>query len=273
MIKKIIKISFISLLSYLLISFLRPDTVRADAREDAFRRDCQYSVQETACAAGTQVSQLYLDLSHTLYCCNPTAVVTPADNNSAANAAPAAANPPTSSDPRENAFLQSCYGSMGGNYHLKAAADLASNPCNQGDVVVGSSALGLTNIFCCQSKSINPDADNPQNALALDISVNQLHYQDLQNINPLKGTVLGEATPGDVINRALTVIIFPIAGIGLFLYVLWGGFQMVSGSTSGKQNYIDLGKKRIVSAIVGFIVLFCVYWIWHLITLVTGLSV
>ncbi len=135
--------------------------------------------------------------------------------------------------------------------------------------------------YCCSWNSadaFDPSVfnDSPSNSLTLDLDVVDLKYSDLESMNPLKFSSVfsdpSSRTPGAIINRALTVIIFPIAGIGLLILILWGGFQMISGSTTGKQNSIDMGKKRITTAIIGFIVLFCVYWIWRLITLATGLK-
>lgn len=255
---KLIKISLLSLLSYLLVCLLIPGLVRADAREDAFRAACTGTIQETNCS-GTQLGALYIDLSRTLYCC---------DNNAGTDPDP---DPPTSSDPRENAFLQKCYNDLDGDYTVKASVSLDSNPCNSGDNKLDSSSLGVQNIFCCQ-KNTTGDPGDPIN---IDPDVIDLKPEQLDDINPFKtqGSVLGDATPGEVINRSMSTVIFPLAGSILFVFIVWGGFQILSASLTGKQNYIDLGKQRITSVIVGFIILFTSYWLWRLVTLVLGLSV
>ncbi len=162
-----------------------------------------------------------------------------------------------------------------GYYADAAACSSAHNgaTCYE-DASACSSSIGHGAI-CQEYEGELSYSGNPSNSLTLNLDVVKLKYSDLESMNPLKFSSVfsdpSSRTPGAIINRALTVIIFPVAGIGLLILILWGGFQMISGSTTGKQNNIDMGKKRITTAIIGFIVLFCVYWIWRLITLATGL--
>jgi hypothetical protein len=78
------------------------------------------------------------------------------------------------------------------------------------------------------------------------------------------------STPGGIISRLL-LFAFPIAGIVLFLMIVWGGFEMVTGATNAKS--MDAGKQRITAAVVGFLLLFVSYWLMQLIELVFGLSI
>lgn len=273
---KLVKISLLSLLSYLFICLFAPNFVFADAREDAFRASCNYTVQETTCT-GTQISYLSLGIAGNLYCCdnnrtsNSTSQQTNTDNSSA--------NPnsgETSTDPRENAFIQKCYNELSGNYLKRVLAALDTNPCVKGDEQVGSLSLGYTNIFCCKGTNGLPgedgDGEIPEE-FRLNISVNHLKNSSLKEMNPLRGSVLGTATPGEIINRALSTVVFPIAGIGMLILILMGGFQIITASMSGKQNYLDVGKRQVTAAIIGFVLLFLVYWIWRALTLATGLSI
>jgi hypothetical protein len=67
------------------------------------------------------------------------------------------------------------------------------------------------------------------------------------------------------------VFAFPIAGIILFLMIVWGGFEMVTGATNAKS--MDAGKQRITAAVIGFILLFSSYWLMQIIETVFGLAI
>lgn len=48
------------------------------------------------------------------------------------------------------------------------------------------------------------------------------------------------------------------AGIALLLMLIYGGFQLMTGSGDPKQ--IEMGKKRITYAVIGFIIVFFAFW-------------
>ena len=97
---------------------------------------------------------------------------------------------------------------------------------------------------------------------------------DFDKLNPL---IIGSnqanasrfATPADFINEALKYA-FPIAGIILFVMILWGGFEMLAGATQSKSK--DAGRQRVTAAIVGFFILFLAYWIAKIIGIVFGIQ-
>ena len=124
---KVIKIGLIALISYLLVCLFTPDFAFADAAEDAFRQNCSGAIQtNTPCSTNT-LSQLYVDLGTTLYCCENSPTAAPV---APATEAPQPAATPTSDDPRANAFLQKCYGELGGSYHLSVASEPVSGSTN-----------------------------------------------------------------------------------------------------------------------------------------------
>lgn len=110
---------------------------------------------------------------------------------------------------------------------------------------------------------------------AYDTAVNDIEVsaETLNSLNPF--TVAGGtedlSTPGKIISRALKGFIFPIAGIILFLSLLLGGFQMLTGAANSKS--LDEGKQKITSAIIGFILLFASYWIVQLLELIFGIRI
>jgi len=52
--------------------------------------------------------------------------------------------------------------------------------------------------------------------------------------------------------------------------IIWGGFEMMMGATNKKS--LDSGKQRVTAAIVGFIILFSVYWIAQIVEMMFGVN-
>ena len=69
-------------------------------------------------------------------------------------------------------------------------------------------------------------------------------------------------TPAAIISRFFTYA-FPISGLILFVMLVWGGFETLSGAAT--QQSVDNGKQRITAAIFGFVLLFSSYWIAQII--------
>jgi len=78
------------------------------------------------------------------------------------------------------------------------------------------------------------------------------------------------SSPGGIVSRLLEFI-FPLAGLILFVMIVWGGFEMLVGAP-GKKS-IEAGKQRITAAIIGFILLFSSYWLMQIIEVVFGIVV
>lgn len=77
-------------------------------------------------------------------------------------------------------------------------------------------------------------------------------------------------SPAEIMNRVLSFA-FPIAGLILFIMLLWGGFEMLTGAATKKS--LDAGRQRITAAVVGFLLLFVSYWIAQIIEVVFGVSI
>lgn len=78
------------------------------------------------------------------------------------------------------------------------------------------------------------------------------------------------STPGGIVSRVLTFA-FPLAGLILFVMLVWGGFEILIQAPSKKG--IDAGKQRVTAAIIGFILLFSSYWIWQIIEVIFGVII
>ncbi len=79
-----------------------------------------------------------------------------------------------------------------------------------------------------------------------------------------------ELSVAKFINRALEFI-FPLAGLILFVMIVWGGFEMLTSAASKKG--MDAGKQRVTAALIGFLVLFASYWIIQIVQEITGVVI
>lgn len=94
-------------------------------------------------------------------------------------------------------------------------------------------------------------------------------------LNPLvtEGSPVAEqlSTPGGIVSRVLEFL-FPIAGLVLFVMLIWGGFEILVKSSQGTKG-LDAGKNRITAAIVGFLLLFATYWMAQIIETIFGIAI
>lgn len=108
----------------------------------------------------------------------------------------------------------------------------------------------------------------------LALSTDPITRDDLDSINPLTITDSPYkeqlSTPGGIISRALEFI-FPLAGLVLFVMIVWGGFEMLSTAASKKS--MDAGRQRITYAIIGYILLFASYWIIRIMEMMFGVNI
>lgn len=77
-------------------------------------------------------------------------------------------------------------------------------------------------------------------------------------------------TPGGFIS-AVFPYLFGIAGLILFVMLVWGSIEIFFGAADTKSA--DQGKKRITTAIIGFFLLFSVFWIAQIISTIFGIQI
>ncbi|MBU0578391.1 pilin [Patescibacteria group bacterium] len=101
----------------------------------------------------------------------------------------------------------------------------------------------------------------------------------LNSLNPLIQQNSGDepslptelSTPGGIVSRFLGKFAFPIAGLILFVMLVWGGFEMMAGATTKKS--LDAGKQRVAAALGGFLLLFASYWIAKILEMMFGIKI
>ncbi|PWU23759.1 hypothetical protein C5B42_01890 [Candidatus Cerribacteria bacterium 'Amazon FNV 2010 28 9'] len=79
-----------------------------------------------------------------------------------------------------------------------------------------------------------------------------------------------QVTPRGIIT-SLMPYLFTAAGLILFVMIVWGGFEMLTGATNPKQQ--EAGRQRITTALVGFLIIFCAYWLARIVELILGVSI
>jgi len=80
---------------------------------------------------------------------------------------------------------------------------------------------------------------------------------------------LADLSPAEIINLVVPLI-FAIAGIVLFIMFVAGGLTIFT--SGGNPEGIKKGQGRIVSALIGLVIIFAAYWIVQLVEYSLGLN-
>jgi len=70
---------------------------------------------------------------------------------------------------------------------------------------------------------------------------------------------------------ALLPNIFIGAGLLTFLYLILGGFKYLT--SGGDEKAVTSAKAMLTNAIIGLIIIFCSWWIMHIIEIIFGISI
>lgn len=129
-----------------------------------------------------------------------------------------------------------------------------------------SSAVISQSEFCIE----NPDDPSCQPGRPINERLDETAIDRLNPLVQYGDPTIDLSTPGAVLSRVL-FFAFPLAGIILFVMLIWAGFEMVSGATEKKSQ--DAGKQRATAAVIGFVLLFVSYWIIKILEIVTGAKI
>jgi hypothetical protein len=99
-------------------------------------------------------------------------------------------------------------------------------------------------------------------------SVKIPEYSEISGI-PVKAHITGWESISNIVSRALTYV-FPIAGILVFIYLLYGGLNLMLAA--GNEEGLRESKAKITNALVGFLVIFVAYWIVQALEIVLGIN-
>ncbi len=87
------------------------------------------------------------------------------------------------------------------------------------------------------------------------------------NVQKICSKLVGINTVGDLINKVLTFV-FPLAGVLLFLILVWGGFDYLT--SAGAPEKVKSAQAKITSALIGFFILVFAFAITKLIGYILG---
>jgi len=82
----------------------------------------------------------------------------------------------------------------------------------------------------------------------------------------------GFGSIGEIISNLLNNI-YVLAGIILFILLIVGGFMVMIASGQENPDQAKKGKQAITAALIGFVIIFCAYWIMRIIEIMTGLNI
>jgi len=93
---------------------------------------------------------------------------------------------------------------------------------------------------------------------------------DYSGIKGFENFRFASATVGDVFTAALPLV-FVFAGLALFVYLIYGGLHlMISG---GDPAGIAEAKGKITNALVGFLIIFCSWWLIQILEIIFHLKI
>ena len=77
-----------------------------------------------------------------------------------------------------------------------------------------------------------------------------------------------DLTLGTIVSSLLPYL-FVIAGLILLLYLIWGGFSLMT--SAGDPKKVESAKGKVTNAVIGFIIIFVSYWLVQILQVVFGL--
>lgn len=83
-----------------------------------------------------------------------------------------------------------------------------------------------------------------------------------------EGKVLG-ITLGDILGSFVPFLL-TLAGLLLFLYLIFGGFSLML--SRGDPKAMEAAKGKITNAAIGFAIVFTAYWLVQLLSAILGLK-
>lgn len=92
---------------------------------------------------------------------------------------------------------------------------------------------------------------------------------DLKISNPVNFK-FKDASLGDLITQLLPLI-FVLAGLTLFIFLIIGGFGLLT--SGGSPDKMKAAQGKITSAIIGFVIIFISYWLMRILEIVFGISI
>lgn len=100
--------------------------------------------------------------------------------------------------------------------------------------------------------------------------ISQVNLKEQFLLAPNKPVATTYGTPAALISRILPQV-YLFSGLILFVLLVVGGFRIITGA--GDPKTIESGKKTIISAMVGFAVIFVSYWVIQIVQVITKVQI
>lgn len=88
-------------------------------------------------------------------------------------------------------------------------------------------------------------------------------------------TIFSPASAFPTFGDFVTMIVrnaFVLAGVISFLILVIGGFSVIMGAGAGDTKKLESGRKAIVGAVIGLLIVVTSYWIVQVLGKITGLD-
>ncbi len=99
---------------------------------------------------------------------------------------------------------------------------------------------------------------------------NSLAQQVNINGQPINGPLVGINDLGGLVSRVVNVFLIPLAGVILFIVLIWGGYGFII--SRGNPEKVKQARARITAGLIGFVLLIVSYLIVRLLSDVFGLG-
>jgi len=160
-----------------------------------------------------------------------------------------------------------------GAFDCPFGADTASECCRRN----GIADYDIVNKIQCPDQNLK--SQNNTNTKSGIGAGEEVTKEVIDKLNPLiqqqdkpsDGLAEELSTPGGIVSRFLGVFAFPIAGLILFVMLIWGGVEMMASSATSKS--VDAGKQRVTTALLGFLLLFASFWIARILEMMFGIKI
>lgn len=100
-----------------------------------------------------------------------------------------------------------------------------------------------------------------------------VYAQEVVNLNEVINSIGGKipqlTSLSLIVSRSL-YFVYAIAGIGLLVYFIGGGFGYLTSSGDPKKT--EAAKNTITTALLGFIIIFAAFWITQIVNYIFGLG-
>ena len=88
---------------------------------------------------------------------------------------------------------------------------------------------------------------------------NVFSWNDLLTLSQEASPEISGQPIAQIISRVFTNYFLPAAGIVMFFYLIFGGFEVIL--SAGNPKSAASGKGKITNALIGFVIIFAAYWI------------